>query len=203
LRSEAMSSPVRQLFPLLCVAALLAGCEREQRELQTEKAPKEEQDQIVQSSVSPGQNTPQAFSTGRGAEFEKNAYHLSQGKKFFSWYNCTGCHAEGGGDIGPALIDERWVYGNAIENIAASIREGRPNGMPSFRGRIPEQQVWQLAAYVRSLGSLVPKDAPPGRNDDLQSAPGENRMQPDPLGPADNPPTAGPPRTEATPPPVK
>src|SRR3712207_8677085 len=43
-----------------------------------------------------------------------------------------------------------------------TIREGRPNGMPSFRGRVPDNQIWELAAYVRSMGRYVSKDAAPG-----------------------------------------
>jgi cytochrome c oxidase cbb3-type subunit 3 len=56
-------------------------------------------------------------------------------------------------------MDDQWIYGSEPENIFASIVEGRPNGMPSFRGKIPALQVWQLTAYVRSLGGLVPQDA--------------------------------------------
>ena len=40
--------------------------------------------------------------------------------------------------------------------------------MPSFRGKIPEYQVWQLVAFVQSLSGNVPKDAAGGRNDDMQ-----------------------------------
>jgi cytochrome c oxidase cbb3-type subunit 3 len=39
--------------------------------------------------------------------------------------------------------------------------------MPSFRGRITTQQVWQLVAYVRSLSGEVSKDAAPSRSDHL------------------------------------
>ncbi len=61
--------------------------------------------------------------------------------------------------MGLPLMDEVWIYGGSIENIAASIREGRPNGMPSFRGFLPEEQIWQLAAYVRSISHSVPSSA--------------------------------------------
>ena len=45
--------------------------------------------------------------------------------------------------------------------------KGRPNGMPSFRGRIPEDQIWQLVAYVRSLSGLrAASDAAPRGDDD-------------------------------------
>ena len=41
--------------------------------------------------------------------------------------------------------------------------------MPSFRGKIPEYQVWQLVAFVQSLSGNVPKDAASGRSDDMQA----------------------------------
>lgn len=110
-------------------------------------------------------------------EYEQNAFALSEGKRLFSQMNCVGCHAHGGGGIGPALMDDRWVYGSRPEQIFSTIQEGRPNGMPSFNGKLPDQQVWQLAAYVRSLSGLAPKDAAPGRNDDLQSGEPENSRE--------------------------
>jgi cytochrome c oxidase cbb3-type subunit 3 len=114
--------------------------------------------------------------TGLGEQYETNAYHVSQGKKYYTWFNCNGCHANGGGDSGPALIDDTWIYGGEIENIVQTIREGRPNGMPSFRGKVPDEQIWQIAAYVRSMGRYIAKDVAPGRNDDMHARPAENRL---------------------------
>ena len=94
--------------------------------------------------------------------YEENAFALSEGKRLFSAFNCIGCHAHGGGDIGPPLIDDRWIYGHEPEQIFATIVEGRPNGMPSFGARIAEYQIWWLVAYVRSLGGLADKDAATG-----------------------------------------
>jgi cytochrome c oxidase cbb3-type subunit 3 len=50
-------------------------------------------------------------------------------------------------------MDDQWIYGGSVENIAASILQGRPNGMPSFRAIVAGNQVWQLAAYVKSLSA--------------------------------------------------
>ena len=95
-----------------------------------------------------------------------NAFQISQGKQLYSWFNCNGCHANGGGGSGPALMDDNWIYGSAHRQHRRTIREGRPNGMPSFRGKMPDDQVWQIAAYVRSMSGNSPADAAPGRNDD-------------------------------------
>jgi len=137
---------------LLLLLSALAGCEREQRQFQ----------------IPP----PQAqLAKPLHAANERNAFALSQGKTLFQWFNCTGCHANGGGGIGPALMDDQWRYGNNPEQIYASIMEGRPNGMPAFGGKLNEDQAWQLVAYVRSMSGWARKDAAPGRNDSLY--PGE------------------------------
>ena len=52
--------------------------------------------------------------------------------------------------MGLALMDGKWRYGGRIDQVAASIKEGRPNGMPAWRGRLTDDQIWQLAAYVRT-----------------------------------------------------
>jgi cytochrome c oxidase cbb3-type subunit 3 len=107
-------------------------------------------------------------------EYEENAFALTEGQMLYNYFNCVGCHAHGGGGIGPALMDDEWIYGHNPEQIFATIVQGRPNGMPSFQGRIPDYQVWQLAAYVRSMSGLVPKDAAPGRTDHMAGPPPPN-----------------------------
>jgi cytochrome c oxidase cbb3-type subunit 3 len=71
--------------------------------------------------------------------------------------------------MGPALMDDKWIYGNQPANVFASIVEGRPNGMPSFRNRLADVQVWQLVAYIESLGGQVPMDASAARSDHLRA----------------------------------
>jgi cytochrome c oxidase cbb3-type subunit 3 len=110
--------------------------------------------------------------------YEENAYALSEGKRLFNFYNCSGCHAHGGGGMGPPLIDDKWIYGSESSQVFATIVQGRPNGMPSFRGKILDYQVWQLAAYVRSMSGLVPQSAAPGRSDHMNGPPPENSIDP-------------------------
>jgi cytochrome c oxidase cbb3-type subunit 3 len=167
---------IRRLAILGLLAALALGCEREKREFQSDKAQSGETEQIAVSTLSPGQSAPVATRNAKAEDYVSNAYHLSEGKRLFSWYNCTGCHGNGGGGSGPALMDGEWRYGGRMENIVATIREGRPNGMPSFRGKVPDEQIWQLAAFVRSLSGNVPKDAAPSRNDAMNAHPAENRL---------------------------
>lgn len=140
----------RAAFVVLAALAF-GGCERETREFE--------------------RPAPGAEIAGKEAavamvsQYERNAYALASGKRLFSWYNCSGCHANGGGASGPALIDDVWIYGGDPQSVYETIAEGRPNGMPAFKGRIPADQMWQLAAYVRSMAGLAPQDAAPNRDD--------------------------------------
>src|SRR4051794_19752293 len=102
--------------------------------------------------------------------YEDNAYAVSEGKRLFQSFNCSGCHAHGGGGgMGVPLSDEKWIYGSRPEQVFSTIVAGRPNGMPSFGGEIPAYQVWQLAAYVRSLSGQLRGDVASGRADHMQA----------------------------------
>jgi cytochrome c oxidase cbb3-type subunit III len=153
-----------------------AACERERRDFKLPNG-----DQLASSTrltvLQPGSPSPPPMTE---SPFNGNAYALSEGKRLYSAYNCVGCHAKGGGAIGPALMDHRWIYGSRPDQIFSTIIQGRPNGMPSFGGRIPEQQVWQLVAYVESMSGHVPKDAAPSRDDDMQTGKPELRREPRP-----------------------
>jgi len=145
-------------------ALLVAACERERREFDSSPSGREAIKSLRMADVMPGGAPPPL-----GANpMEDNAFGLAEGKRLFHWYNCSGCHAEGGGAIGPALMDGVWIYGSAPANIFATIVQGRPNGMPAFGGRIPEKEVWQLVAYVRSMSGLVSQQVAPNRNDAMQ-----------------------------------
>ena len=43
--------------------------------------------------------------------------------------------------------------------------------MPAFADRIPQDQIWQLVAYVRSMSGLAPQDAAPNRDDAFLTRP--------------------------------
>ena len=155
-------------FVLLAVVgnSLLASCRRETRRLQENPLSGARAEGIRVGQLQPGPKIPSAPDTG--TPYEANAYAISEGQRLYNGFNCVGCHAQGGGAIGPPLMDDIWIYGSDPANIFASIVEGRPNGMPSFRAKIADYQVWQIVAYVRSLGGLEPISATPARDDHLQ-----------------------------------
>jgi cytochrome c oxidase cbb3-type subunit III len=164
-----------RLRPILLSFSLLVSCEREERNFQGLPPASTSSMPAVQ------QTDLQAGPTARGASFnnpyEDQAYAVSQGKTLYNQFNCSGCHFQGGGGIGPPLMDSEWIYGSDPENIFETIVEGRPNGMPAFGRKINPDQIWQIVAYVRSMSGLLPKDVASGRSDDMQVRPQEQSTQ--------------------------
>ncbi|UCI10507.1 c-type cytochrome [Mesorhizobium sp. B1-1-8] len=160
---------------LLPAMLALAACQREERDTRPQSSLGSGEQPTPVTTLEPGGQRPSP-TDNKAASFEANAFHLSEGKRLFGWFNCSGCHANGGGGMGPALMDEKWIYGSSMESIHATIRDGRPNGMPSFGDKIPDDQIWELAAFVRSLSGNAPSSAAPSRNDDMMAHPSENRM---------------------------
>jgi cytochrome c oxidase cbb3-type subunit 3 len=111
------------------------------------------------------------------SKYESSAYAVSEGKRLYNAYNCVGCHAQGGGGIGPPLMDSAWIYGSQPPQIYSDIVQGRPNGMPSFGGKLPDYQVWELVAYVRSMSGQLPSDVAPSRSDQMPVAKAEQARQ--------------------------
>jgi cytochrome c oxidase cbb3-type subunit 3 len=83
---------------------------------------------------------------------------IMAGRKLFTGMNCAGCHSGyAGGGMGPSLRDSLWIYGGRDAQIFSSIAEGRPYGMPAWAGRLQDDQIWRLVAYLRTLST---KDEP-------------------------------------------
>ena len=87
--------------------------------------------------------------------FEGNQKAIATGAQLFISYNCIDCHgADGAGAMGPGFQDGRWHFGGTATDVFESIYQGRPEGMPSWGGRIADDQIWMLTAYVQSLAKL-------------------------------------------------
>jgi cytochrome c oxidase cbb3-type subunit 3 len=166
----------RILLPLLLLFWSVS-CERETRRYKELPAAASRPASIRVSGLEPGLPVDEQPVL---SPYQENAYGISEGKRLYQAFNCNGCHAQGGGGIGPALMDEKWVYGSAPDQIYSTIAQGRPNGMPSFARHVPSQQIWQLVAYVQTLSMQVPRDAAPGRSDDLNGIKPELRLEPKP-----------------------
>lgn len=147
----------RYAIALLAVVAL-AGCSDERpppRGLLDSPANPPAAPGVRTSVLRPGPVVDEPESRAQ-SPYQGDPLALAQGFKLYQYYNCVGCHSLGGGGMGPPFLDAEWRYGSEPAQIYASIVQGRPNGMPSFGGRIPEDEVWKLVSYLRALGKLEP-----------------------------------------------
>ncbi len=86
------------------------------------------------------------------------AADLEAGKEIFS-ANCIMCHApDGGGGIGPNLVDEHWILGGGIKNVFHTITEGgrEGKGMVAWKAALSPKQRQQVASFVLSLQGTTP-----------------------------------------------
>lgn len=166
---------MKKTFPRLSglcavmLALALPGCQREERTFRELPSATVRTGLPRQSTLRPGPPASVGPGPAVRAPYDENAYGITQGQRLYQQFNCVGCHFHGGGGIGPPLMDEQWIYGSDPENLFATIVEGRPNGMPSFAGKIPDHQVWMIVSYVRSMGRLTPKAPAPARSDHMYS----------------------------------
>ena len=137
-------------------------------------------DRIPAGGVAPPAN---ALSAARPAKLDPNA-----GGNLFGAMNCDGCHGGGAiGWVGPSLVDGRWRYGGADEEIFTSIYYGRPKGMPAYGGVIGTDGVWMLVAYIKAqaVPSVVPTTSwLPGGNATATPAAAPAAPAPAPAAPA-------------------
>ena len=162
---------MRMVVSIACSGLLfLAACQREKRDIRPSPARLAIYgDAAKEGTLQPGGPiSPQPVVRN---PYTGSGYDISEGQRLFNWYNCSGCHANGGGGIGPPLIKTNWIYGGEPANMFDTIVKGRPNGMPSWGGRIPEYQIWQIVAYVRSLNGQQPRSATPARLDTIETNP--------------------------------
>ena len=81
---------------------------------------------------------------------------VAEGHKLFMSMNCAGCHGyDAKGGMGPNLTDTYWRYGGTPERLYESILNGRPKGMPAWGLALPPQHIWQLVAFIQSLGGTI------------------------------------------------
>ena len=169
--------PMTRLAALALACTLVAACEREERRFR-ELPPGGTADHLVtvQDQLQPG---PMLRDPEGRHPYERNAWAIAEGKTLFNMMNCAGCHSpRGGGNIGPSLIDSVWRYGAEPENIFQTIEQGRPLGMPAFRGRLGNTEIWKIVAYVRALNGLTMQDTRSGRGDEMHETSADVQSEP-------------------------
>ncbi len=91
------------------------------------------------------------------------SYAVNSGAAVFRT-TCIQCHGSGasGSGIYPNLIDDDWLWGGKIDEIAQTVRYGirseaddtRYSEMPAFGEFLEEQEIEQVVNYVMSLSNL-------------------------------------------------
>ncbi|HEY3809388.1 MAG TPA: c-type cytochrome [Steroidobacteraceae bacterium] len=142
---------IESLLLLAVLAVALSACSQHATPPPQSGTPGTTSADVIDSALDPGVDHSLSSVDPRADQYYDNPKAVQAGKLLFSAFNCSGCHSNGGGGMGPSLMDDEWIYGDRLEQIHQTIVQGRPNGMPAWGGKIPDQQIWQLAAYVRSL----------------------------------------------------
>ena len=117
-----------------------------------------------------------------GEQYMNMPWALSEGKRLFGWYNCSGCHARGGGGMGPPLTNQVWVYGKDDDTLFRLIALGSDalkaqgysrKGSENVVGPMPAMgtivksgdDMWKIIAWIRSVNpssaSASAESAPP------------------------------------------
>jgi len=141
---------MNRLLSACACAALLAcaGCEKKWNQ-----SPESSMGSALPPVTHPVGPVPGAGDMAQpGNPYEGDLLAQRAGRETFVRFNCSGCHGgRAGGGMGPSLRDVDWIYGSTDAQIFDSIAEGRAHGMPAWGTKLPEDQVWKLVAYIKSL----------------------------------------------------
>jgi mono/diheme cytochrome c family protein len=107
-----------------------------------------------------GSDLPQSAPTGpddpRVAAYEQNAFQVSLGGRYFTWYGCGSCHGDSAkGRLDLSRAERRRAA--SFDQVYAMIAQHRQPDGASYGSRIPIEQLWQITAYVRELPSTPPE----------------------------------------------
>jgi len=89
-----------------------------------------------------------------------DASSLASGKTIYT-NNCAACHrADGGGQIGPNLTDDHWIFGGDVKNLFHTITNGGRDGkgMVAWKATLKPTEIQEVASYILSLQGSNPKD---------------------------------------------
>lgn len=88
-----------------------------------------------------------------------DAASLAAGKKLYE-FHCAFCHGKGDDGMAANLVTTNLVHAPTDTALLGIIRGGIPGGgMPAALG-MTDEEMWQVAGYVRSLGRVAPTSVP-------------------------------------------
>lgn len=72
--------------------------------------------------------------------------------------NCAVCHgADGGGIVGPNLVDNFWIHGSSVQEVEAVISNGvTAKGMPGWKNILGPEKIRQTISYLAQLQGKPP-----------------------------------------------
>jgi mono/diheme cytochrome c family protein len=89
-----------------------------------------------------------ALPAGAHAEAAPTPEQIDRGREVYE-DNCQTCHGHRMVSPGAATLDLRKFPKDDPARFRGSVRDGKGNAMPAFRGRISDEEVDLLWAYVR------------------------------------------------------
>jgi mono/diheme cytochrome c family protein len=116
----------------------------------------------------PGQNVTSPSATSLRNPVASTPESVAAGKRAYDG-NCAACHGnlaqdavkagmmisiieEQRGKQPPDLTDDQWDHGSSDGDVFAVIKRGLPpTMMAGFDGRIPDEDIWNIVNYLRSL----------------------------------------------------
>lgn len=92
----------------------------------------------------------------------KDPSALTNGKAVFT-AKCSACHgAELQGSVGPNLVDEFWIHGNKLSEIALIVRTGvLDKGMPAWQEMLSNDEIRNVVAFIASSQGNHPANPKP------------------------------------------
>lgn len=89
--------------------------------------------------------------------FDESAVALAAGKSIYET-NCVACHAaDGGGGVGPNLVDDYWLHGSTIKDLFGVVKYGVvEKGMIPWEDQLSPEQIQQVSSFVLSLKGTIP-----------------------------------------------
>lgn len=85
--------------------------------------------------------------------FTGKAEAIQQGRAIYLQQGCAACHGVmGGGGMGMPLLDDAWKFGSDDATLFKLIKgQIAQQTMPKIFGHLPDDDVWKMIAYIRSL----------------------------------------------------
>ena len=93
----------------------------------------------------------EATSAGTDGGGHKVETYVAAGKQLYGNL-CAACHGESAkGGVGPDLTVSKYKHGKTRLDIAKTLSEGRPGGMPPFSSQLNKEQIESLVEFVLTL----------------------------------------------------